>query len=128
VYTYFGCPAGFLYRPVNRLDKGTSGLMVVAKHSHAQQFLQSELHTDDFIREYLAVCDGEPPQTEGVIDLPIQKEEGRDHPPRRVALGKPARTDYRVIRSGGVGACFACGWTRAAPTRSACTCRPSAAP
>ena len=105
VYTYFGCPAGFLYRPVNRLDKGTSGLMVVAKHSHAQQFLQSELHTDDFIREYLAVCDGEPPQTEGVIDLPIQKEEGATI--RRVvsALGKPARTDYRVIRSG-AGRCL----------------------
>ncbi|HPS81412.1 MAG TPA: pseudouridine synthase, partial [Candidatus Limiplasma sp.] len=65
VYTYFNYPEGFLYQPVNRLDKGTSGLMVIAKHSHAQQFLQAELHTDAFVREYLAVCDGYPPAKEG---------------------------------------------------------------
>ncbi len=100
VYSYFGCPQGFLYRPVNRLDKGTSGLMVVAKHSHAQQFLQAELHTDNFIREYLAVCDGLPPEEEGVIDLPITKEEGATI--RRVVgrQGKPARTYYRLLETG----------------------------
>ena len=36
LYTYFGCPEDFVYRPVNRLDKGTSGLMMVAKTPHAQ--------------------------------------------------------------------------------------------
>ena len=40
VCAYLGAPEGFVYRPVNRLDKGTSGLMVVAKHAHAQQYLQ----------------------------------------------------------------------------------------
>ena len=33
VYTYFGCPEDFVYRPVNRLDKGTSGLMLIATHA-----------------------------------------------------------------------------------------------
>jgi 23S rRNA pseudouridine1911/1915/1917 synthase len=100
VYSYFGCPKGFLFRPVNRLDKGTSGLMVVAKHSHAQQYLQAELHTDLFVREYLAVCDGLPPEEEGTIDLPIAKEESASI--RRVVsgLGKPARTDYRLLATG----------------------------
>jgi len=100
VYSYFGCPQGFLYRPVNRLDKGTSGLMVVAKHSHAQQFLQAELHTDAFIREYLAVCDNLPPAREGLIDLPISKEDSATI--RRVVNtnGKPARTYYRLLETG----------------------------
>lgn len=100
VYSYFGCPHGFLYRPVNRLDKGTSGLMVVAKHSHAQQFLQAELHTDAFLREYLAVCDGLPPAREGLIDLPIAKEDSATI--RRVVCtnGKPARTYYQLLETG----------------------------
>ncbi|NLI22509.1 MAG: RluA family pseudouridine synthase [Clostridiales bacterium] len=100
VYCYFGCPEGFLYRPVNRLDKGTSGLMVVAKHSHAQQLLQSRLHGDAFRREYFAVCDGLPPAREGIVDLPIAKEDGATI--RRVVSdqGKPARTHYRLLETG----------------------------
>ena len=100
VCAYLGAPEGFCYRPVNRLDKGTSGLMVVAKHAHAQQYLQKRLHSDAFIREYLAVCDGVPPETQGMIDAPIMKENGASI--RRVvsALGKPARTNYRVERAG----------------------------
>ncbi len=100
VFAYLGEPAGFIYRPVNRLDKGTSGLMAVARHAHAQQYLQRRLHTDDFIREYLAVCDGIPQAEQGVIDAPIQKAEGASI--RRVvsAEGRPARTEYRVEGTG----------------------------
>ena len=100
VFSYLGCPDGFLYRPVNRLDKGTSGLMGVALHSHAQQYLQAQLHTDAFVREYLAVCDGLPPAREGEIDLPIAKEDAATI--RRVIdnNGKPARTYYQLVDSG----------------------------
>lgn len=100
VCAYLGAPDGFVYRPVNRLDKGTSGLMVIAKHAHAQQYLQRRLHGDTFIREYLAVCDGAPPQGEGVIDAPIAKADGASI--RRVVSeqGKSAQTGYRVERTG----------------------------
>lgn len=100
VYSYLGCPQGFLYRPVNRLDKGTSGLMVVAKDAHAQQYLQAQLHTERFVRQYLAVCEGMPPAPEGMIDLPIAKEDAATV--RRIvsAQGKPARTHYRVLETG----------------------------
>ena len=100
VYSYLGCPEGFLYRPVNRLDKGTSGLMVVALHSHAQQYLQTLLHTEAFVREYLAVCDGLPPAREGEIDLPIAKEDAATI--RRVIsdTGRPARTFYQLVDTG----------------------------
>ena len=77
LYSLLGCPAGYVFRPVNRLDKGTSGLLCVARNAHAQQRLQRLLHTEDFVREYLAVCEGAPPAASGVIDLPIgHMEEG----------------------------------------------------
>lgn len=95
VFSYLGCPEDFIFRPVNRLDKGTSGLMAVAKNAHAQQLLQKMLHSDSFIREYLAVCRGIPEEKEGVIDLPIGKTGvgvRREIRPD----GKPAVTHYRV--------------------------------
>ena len=97
VYAHMGCPSGFVYRPVNRLDKGTSGLMVVAKNAHAQQLLQRALHTEGFTREYLAVVEGAPPQDEGLIDLPIGKAEGATIRREVRADGKEARTWYRVL-------------------------------
>ena len=96
VYAYLGCPENFVYRPVNRLDKGTSGLMVVAKEAHAQHLLQQLLHSDQFQRTYLAVAEGGMPEQEGLIDLPIAKEDCASI--RRVVdpRGKEARTHYRV--------------------------------
>lgn len=63
----------FVYHPVNRLDKGTSGLLCIARHAHAQRLLTQQLHTGGFIREYLAVTEGVPEKAEGVIDAPIAR-------------------------------------------------------
>ena len=46
------------FHPVHRLDRGTSGLLAVAKHAHAQEALKGQLHTAAFRRTYLAVCRG----------------------------------------------------------------------
>lgn len=99
LYAYLGCPPQFVYRPVNRLDKGTSGLMLVAKTAHAQHLLQQMLHGADFIREYLAVTEGAPKEREGVIELPIAKADGATVRREVRADGKPARTFYRVERT-----------------------------
>lgn len=98
VFSYLDCPEGFIYRPVNRLDKGTSGLMMAAKNAHIQQRMQRMLHTDGFIREYLAVVDGRPGEEKGVIDLPIGHGPGI----KRVidAAGRPAFTEYEVLKAG----------------------------
>ena len=98
VFSYLGCPEDFIYRPVNRLDKGTSGLMMAAKNAHIQQRMQRMLHTDGFIREYLAVVDGRPGEEKGVIDLPIGHGPGI----KRVidAAGRPAFTEYEVLKTG----------------------------
>lgn len=88
----------FVFRPVNRLDKGTSGLMAVALDAHTQHRLQQQLHTDAFQRVYLAVLDGVPPQAQGTVDAPIAKEEAASV--RRVVSpgGKPSVTHYEVLR------------------------------
>lgn len=85
---------GFVFRPLNRLDKGTSGLMCAAKHAHACQILQKQLHTPDFVREYLAVVEG---AIEGsdTLSLPLSKVD--DATIRRFVdfeNGRPAVTHY----------------------------------
>lgn len=88
------------FRPLNRLDRGTSGLLAAAKNAHAAQRLQRQLHTDAFVREYLAVVEGRM-EGAGVIDAPIAKEAAATV--RRVVdpeRGKRAVTRYRAVRSG----------------------------
>ncbi|MBM6896561.1 RluA family pseudouridine synthase [Pseudoflavonifractor capillosus] len=84
------------FHPVHRLDKGTSGLLVVAKHPHAQEQLKQQLHTPQFRRVYLAICDGLPPAPSGTIDAPIGL--APDSRARTVCpQGQSARTHYRVV-------------------------------
>ena len=84
------------FHPVHRLDRGTSGLMVVAKHPHAQERLKEQLHTADFFREYLAVCDGCPRPKTGVVDAPLGPKPGSLVEQMVRPDGKPARTRYTV--------------------------------
>ena len=97
LYAHLGCPADFVYRPVNRLDKGTSGLMIVAKDAHTQHRLQKLLHSDDFARHYLAVVEGHLPAKSGVVDAPIGKEDAASI--RRFVReeGKPSVTHYEML-------------------------------
>ena len=81
---------------VHRLDKDTSGLLVVAKNLTAQANLAAQLAARSVKRTYLALVHGEPP-ARGTIDEPI----GRDPRVRtRMAVnigGREARTHYKVI-------------------------------
>jgi 23S rRNA pseudouridine1911/1915/1917 synthase len=92
---------------VHRLDKDTTGLMVVAKTVEAQASLARQLETRSMRRVYLAVVQGDPP-TSGVIDAPL----GRDTRARtRMAVtqrGKEAVTRYRVLERYGHAALVEC--------------------
>jgi len=82
---------------VHRIDKDTSGLLVVAKNDIAHQALSLDLAEHDIEREYVALVYGRFSETEGVIDAPIQR-----HPKNRlkmavIAGGKSARTHFKVI-------------------------------
>lgn len=91
---------GFVFRPLNRLDRGTSGLMAAAKNAHACQIMQKQLHTPDFVREYLAVVEGRL-EGAGTIDAPIAKAPAATV--RRIVdheNGARAVTHYSVVESG----------------------------
>ena len=98
-YIKTGQPADF--HPVHRLDRGTSGLLVVAKHPHAQERLKEQLHSPDFRRVYLAVCEGEPQPPCGMIDAPLGPVEGSLMAQQVRPDGKPARTRYETVRTAG---------------------------
>ena len=65
----------FVFHPVNRLDRGTSGVMVVAKSGYIHDRLRRMLHSRAFLREYRAICTGRPNPSNGVIDAPIGRDE-----------------------------------------------------
>ena len=92
---------------VHRLDKDTSGLLVVAKTVEAQSSLAAQLASRSMRRLYLAVVQGDPPAS-GTIEAPL----GRDARSRvRMAVthrGKPARTAFRVVERFGRAALIEC--------------------
>ncbi len=85
------------FHPVHRLDRGTSGLLVAAKHPHAQERLKEQLHSPDFRRVYLAVCEGVPTPTAGVVDAPLGPVDGSLMAQQVRPDGKPARTHYETV-------------------------------
>ena len=81
---------------VHRLDRGTSGLLVVARTPEAYESLVSQLATHAVERVYTAVVWGHPEHPHGVIDAPIGRSR-RDPLRMTVAVdGRPARTHYDV--------------------------------
>jgi 23S rRNA pseudouridine1911/1915/1917 synthase len=97
-----GAIAG-LERPgiVHRLDKETSGLLLVAKTDAAQSSLMRQFGERSIEKEYLALVRGMPPSLRGRIEAPV----GRDPRDRQrmavVADGRDAVTEYEVLASGG---------------------------
>lgn len=93
---------------VHRLDKDTSGLLVVARTLAAQTALVRALQARDVKRVYWAVAMGLFDPVEGTVEAPI----GR-HPTQRTRMGvvergKPARTDYHVLEQYGQAAWLEC--------------------
>lgn len=82
---------------VHRLDRDTSGLLMVAKNDTAHLALASQLKDRDVVRRYLALVHGRPKHEAGTVDAPIGRHP-RDR--QRMAVnprqGREARTHYRV--------------------------------
>lgn len=83
---------------VHRLDKDTSGLMVIAKTDRAMSSLVQQMKNKVVLKEYLVLVHGKLKAKQGIIDAPI----GRDPKERKrmavVATGRPARTHFEVIQ------------------------------
>ncbi len=81
---------------VNRLDKDTSGLVLIAKHTYEAQQLFDEQQRGGIKRVYLALVRGVILQDDGLLDWPIAREEGRTTKRIVAASGQSALTYYRV--------------------------------
>lgn len=91
----------FVFHPVNRLDKGTTGLMVIAKSGYVHDRLRRLLHTEGFRREYRAICLGCPQMEAGTVDAPIGRAEGSLVAREVRPGGAEAVSHYRVLARGG---------------------------
>jgi len=90
-------PEDLTAHPVSRLDKGTSGLLAVAKNGYMHDLLQRRMHSQAYRRLYLAVCEGVPDPPQGEVDGPIAKVEGATVRREVRADGAPSRSVYRVL-------------------------------
>ncbi|MBR2787068.1 MAG: RluA family pseudouridine synthase [Clostridia bacterium] len=61
-------------RPVNRLDKDTSGIVIFAKNEYIQEALIKQMKSHTFIKEYIAICEGKLPNNSGTITAPIARK------------------------------------------------------
>jgi 23S rRNA pseudouridine1911/1915/1917 synthase len=97
--TLIQADASLANRPglVHRLDRDTSGLMIVARQRTILHRLQQQFKSRTVEKIYLALVFGQPEAPEGIIDVPL----GRDpHHRQKIAPrtdGRPARTRYRII-------------------------------
>ncbi len=84
---------------VHRLDKDTSGLLVVARTAAAYRRLQSMLRRREITRSYLALVAGTSPAATGTIDAPVGRNPTSPTVMTVTKQGRPARTHYRRLAS-----------------------------
>ena len=87
----------FTFRAPSRLDRDTSGVLIVAKNAFSAERLSSAIKNGDFKKEYIAVCSGVPKNEKGTISAPIKRE--KEGIIKRIIApdGKSAETYYEVI-------------------------------
>lgn len=91
----------FTFRAITRLDKDTSGVVLVAKNPYSAQILGNDMKNKKIKKEYVAVVNGIPEPSDGRISAPIRREK-ESVITRCVAQdGKEAVTDYKAEKSFG---------------------------
>ena len=85
--------------PVHRLDRDTSGCLLLARHPKALKRFAAEFEAGRVTKTYLAILAGVPEGEEGVIDLPLAKVSSREEGWRMVpsAKGKASLTRWRLV-------------------------------
>lgn len=82
---------------VHRIDKDTSGLLMVAKNDKAHESLAAQLKDKSSKRRYLAIVHGEIPNDKGTIEAPIGRNPKERKKQAVVSGGKPAITHFEVL-------------------------------
>lgn len=83
---------------VHRLDRGTSGVIITAKNSRSQKWLQKQFSQRKVKKIYRAVVDGVPEPPAAVIDAPIGRNPKKPQTFKVMSAGRPALTQYKVIK------------------------------
>lgn len=83
---------------VHRLDKETSGVLLIARNDAALQALQAQFQTRTIEKTYLALCVGDVMPPAGLIDKPIGRDPGHRQRMAVVASGRSAQTEYTVTQ------------------------------
>ncbi len=82
---------------VHRLDRETSGVMLLAKHSSALRHVSEQFEFQQVRKTYLALVQPSPADEHGTIDAPLVDDERKPGRMRVAAHGKPSQTDYGVL-------------------------------
>ncbi len=98
-YAQRGIP--FVFRPINRLDRNTSGLLLVARNKAAAGRMTQAMQAGEIRKQYLAVLDGQMREREGMIDVCLHRTREsiilREVCPPTTPDADPAKTLYRVL-------------------------------
>jgi len=96
----------FVFRAITRLDRDTSGIVLIAKNPIAATRLSSAMKNGQFTKKYVCTVVGIPDPPKGIISAPIEREEP-DSIKRTVREdGKPSVTEYRMLNNN--GSCSVC--------------------
>ena len=100
-YRYAKNGEPFVFRPVNRLDRNTSGLLLIARNRTSAGRLSEAMKSGKIRKSYLAILDGEMPLGEGVIDACLHRTQEsiilREVCSPDAPDADPSRTEYRVL-------------------------------
>jgi len=98
IYYWQAQGKSLLFRPINRLDRDTSGLILIGKSQYAHQAIAYQQKKGIIHREYQAVVEGVMPDDQGCIDLPIARKDPELRERIVDDTGKSALTNYRVLQ------------------------------
>ncbi len=89
----------FVFRAINRLDRDTCGLVLIAKDAYCAGKLSLSMKNREFTKKYIALVEGIPNPSEGIITAPIRRE--AENSIKRVVAedGKYALTEYKVLET-----------------------------
>jgi Pseudouridylate synthases, 23S RNA-specific len=108
---------------VHRLDRDTSGVLVLAKSRAGLTGLQAAIRDGEVTKQYLCLMVGHPPKAKFDVNVPLRKFalQGGERMVRVSEDGKPALTFFREMEQYPGARLMQATWVPAAPTRSACT-------
>ena len=100
-YRYQSAGIPFVFRPINRLDRNTSGLLLIARNKIAAGKLAKQMQAGEIRKTYLAVLDGEWKEDRGIIDAPLHRTKEsiivREVCSPDAPDADPARTEFEVL-------------------------------